>query len=396
MRLLVCALAATLVCAVPTLEELFALVEQNNAEALKPHLAPDNVNLINPATHMSLLMTAATLNHVDTIKALILKNADPLLPTSDAHKLRPIDGAAFKGHAEVVRILIALELPCNAPGIDGLRPLHRAAWGPTPGHTQTVEHLLSKCPGVKVDVETGSGATALHFAVRAKEANPSMITLLVNAGASTAKLSAAELDRIKLAMESRKAVSKDVLNAMLLKAVSTDSFTGVTDALSAGANVNHKDPSNGQTALMTATLRGNARLVDELLAKWNADPSVGEQKGYTPMHGAGFQGRAEVARVLIKHGVPVSDKHEDGFFPIHRAAWGTEQRHADFIRVVVSEGKEDVDKLNGKGQTPLQMLLLGEGDKSVVANTLVELGANTKKLTAKQLAKLGVRAKSEL
>ena len=40
-----------------------------------------------------------------------------------------------------------------------------------------------------------------------------------------------------------------------------------------------------------------------------ADVTIPEKDGYTPMHGAGFQGRAEIAKVLIKHGLDPSDMH---------------------------------------------------------------------------------------
>jgi len=50
--------------------------------------------------------------------------------------------------------------------------------------------------------------------------------------------------------------------------------------------------------------------VEALLAA-GADVSIGEKDGYTPMHGAGFQGRAEVAKLLIAHGLDPSDVHSD-------------------------------------------------------------------------------------
>ena len=50
--------------------------------------------------------------------------------------------------------------------------------------------------------------------------------------------------------------------------------------------------------------------VEALLAA-GADVSIGEKDGYTPMHGAGFQGRAEVTKLLIAHGLDPSDVHSD-------------------------------------------------------------------------------------
>ena len=74
------------------------------------------------------------------------------------------------------------------------------------------------------------------------------------------------------------------------------------------------------------------------------------------MHGAGFQGRAEIAKILIEHGLDPLDAHKDGFTPIHRAAWGKEERHTETIRVLMDVGKVPHDyKAPGTGQTALEM-----------------------------------------
>lgn len=46
-----------------------------------------------------------------------------------------------------------------------------------------------------------------------------------------------------------------------------------------------------------------------------ADTTIGERDGYTPMHGAGFQGRADIADLLFKAGVGLRDVHADGHEP---------------------------------------------------------------------------------
>ena len=60
--------------------------------------------------------------------------------------------------------------------------------------------------------------------------------------------------------------------------------------------------------------------------------------GYTPMHGAGFQGRAEIAATLIAAGLDVNDKHSDGHGPVQRACWGTEKRHTKTVKVMLENG----------------------------------------------------------
>ena len=41
------------------------------------------------------------------------------------------------------------------------------------------------------------------------------------------------------------------------------------------------------------------------------------------------KGRAEIAKILIAHGLDASDRHNDGYTPIHRACWGREARHTE-------------------------------------------------------------------
>jgi len=55
-----------------------------------------------------------------------------------------------------------------------------------------------------------------------------------------------------------------------------------------------------QTPLMAASLAGQANAVDTLLSM-GADYTIPEKDGYNPPHGVAFQGRAEAARMLIKH-----------------------------------------------------------------------------------------------
>merc|ERR1712083_26827 len=120
--------------------------------------------------------------------------------------------------------------------------------------------------------------------------------------------------------------------------------------------INKQDPSSGQTPLMMAVLMGKEEVVKMLLKESVVDASIPEKDGYTPFHGAGFQGRASIARMLIKdsRGLDPSDRHKDGFQPLHRACWGGEARHAETVKVLVEEGGVEWDS-KGKGKTCLQI-----------------------------------------
>ena len=94
--------------------------------------------------------------------------------------------------------------------------------------------------------------------------------------------------------------------------------------------------------------------VEALLAA-GADATIGEGDGYTPMHGAGFQGRGEVAKLLIVHGLDPSDVHSDGYTPLHRSCWGGEQRHTEMARVLLEAGVPHDQKATD-GKKPIEMV----------------------------------------
>lgn len=118
--------------------------------------------------------------------------------------------------------------------------------------------------------------------------------------------------------------------------------------------------SGGQTPLMAACLAGHARVVLALLEA-GADPTVGEQQKYTCLHGAGFQGRASVIRAIhasrFAGVVPNAPHEDDGFAPIHRAAWGREARHAEALQAFLDIGVPHDLAAVSTGETPRDLAL---------------------------------------
>ncbi len=157
-----------------------------------------------------------------------------------------------------------------------------------------------------------------------------------------------------------------------------------------------RDPQSGQAPLMMAVLMGKEKAVKELLSNKHLDYLIPEKDGYTPMHGAGFQGRAKILEYLVRaylskrgpaplnsnqqdvkiagrkvgsegellfgstakamqeKGVGLFEKHQDGFYPMHRACWGGEQRHTDTVRVFLKAGVP-FDLKSDSGTTCMEM-----------------------------------------
>ena len=117
--------------------------------------------------------------------------------------------------------------------------------------------------------------------------------------------------------------------------------------------INLKDKESGQTPVMMSVLRGQTEMVRLLLAEPVVDVSIGEMQGYTVMHGAGFQGRADILRLLLedKRNIDPRDFHEDGFSPLHRACWGDEPRHTETVRVFLEVAGIPWDLRSEEGTT---------------------------------------------
>jgi ankyrin repeat protein len=129
--------------------------------------------------------------------------------------------------------------------------------------------------------------------------------------------------------------SKNELSAVdedLFAALRKEDLSAASDALARGANINAISPKGQQTPLMQSVLHGRDSMVRWCLAN-GADTTIPEKDGYTPMHGAAFQGHAVIADMLLSHGVPLRDIHEDGFEP---ASEFTKRSISAFIRVYFS------------------------------------------------------------
>ena len=75
------------------------------------------------------------------------------------------------------------------------------------------------------------------------------------------------------------------------------------------------------------------------------------------MHGAGFQGRAKIAKMLFEKGVALDDVHADGHRPIQRACWGNEKRHAETVKVMLELGAK-LDRDECRTQNPWMRAVL--------------------------------------
>ena len=149
----------------------------------------------------------------------------------------------------------------------------------------------------------------------------------------------------------------DLINEVF-EAIKNDNIGALRKILSDNSDsldsfINQKEAESGQTPVMMSVLRGQTEMVRLLLAEPVVDVSIGEMQGYTVMHGAGFQGRADILRLLLedKRNIDPRDFHEDGFSPLHRACWGDEPRHTETVRVFLEVAGVPWDLRSEEGTT---------------------------------------------
>jgi ankyrin repeat protein len=109
----------------------------------------------------------------------------------------------------------------------------------------------------------------------------------------------------------------------------------------------------GQTPLIAAAIVGADHVIVYLLER-GANMTLMDDDGYDAMDFAAFHGQAATARVLALRGIPVDRLHHDGYAPIHRAAWGTGQNHADTLSTLMKlKASATARAMNGK--LPIEM-----------------------------------------
>ena len=155
------------------------------------------------------------------------------------------------------------------------------------------------------------------------------------------------------------AAAEDVATRRLLRAAAAGRRVGVERALAAGARIDENREAYAgpgrQTALVAAALAGHASVV-KLLVEAGADPSVPEKDGFTVWHAAAFQGRASVLQVLDALGVPGdAASPADGYWPIHRAAWGRAPRHVRAVEILLERNSEACERRSPEGERPIDV-----------------------------------------
>jgi len=198
--------------------------------------------------------------------------------------LRLVDAAKNRNH-EAVRSLLQQHVDVNTPQADGATAL---AWAAHWDDMEAADLLIRA--GANVNAVNSYGVTPLSLACVNQSA--AMVEKLLKAGADPNGVPTG--------------------TPVLMTAARTGNVDTVKSLLAHGADVNAKESSRGQTALMWAVAEKHPE-VARVLIDHGADVHAHSTSGFTPLLFAAQQGDLNAARMLLEAGANVNEAApEDG------------------------------------------------------------------------------------
>jgi ankyrin repeat protein len=226
----------------------------------------------------------------------------------------PVADAARRQDKQAVLSLVAKKADVNAIQPDGATALH---WAVYAEDAETTAVLIRA--GANVNVRNNYGVSPL--AIAAKHANPNILGQLMKAGADpNDKINYINADETPV-MHAARAGNVDAVRMLLL----------------AGAQVNARESWNGQSPLQWAAAEGRGAVVEALI-EGGADIRQRSNAGTTPLMFAVRKGDMRSVDALLAAGADVNEKRFDLATP---------------LLVAIINGHEDlVDLLLAKGADP--------------------------------------------
>ena len=272
---------------------------------------------------------------IPEIAALMLDNgADVNVRSNDG--TTPLLAATWRGRVELIRFLLERGADPNVFNDAGISPLF-AVHGENV--FQIVTMLIDK--GAKVDVRSDQYETPLHNiawsgsveTVELMLANGADINAVGDAGWTPlcmAALCNAEITKYMISKgaavnphppeDAKECPCRVAFQTPLHCAVRSDSISTVQALVENGAMVNVVD-QEGLTPLHVAVKHGNLELVRYLLDHGAVINVTEDHYGANEMHVAAATGQKDIAALLIKNGIDLSAKDNDGKTPLYYATY---------------------------------------------------------------------------
>ncbi len=256
----------------------------------------------------------------------------------------PLQAASYKGHGQIVQILLNKGADVNAQAGYYGNPLQAASYG---GHDQVVQILLDK--GADVNAQARYCDNAL---------------LVASIGGY--------YQVMKILLDEEADVKAHVrLHGKALQAASSKGFERLVKMLlDKGADVNAQGVVY-RTALHEASIQGHDQVVKMLLDK-GADINAQDEFRRTALHAASYRGHDHVVQILLDEGADINTQGEFHGNALHAASG---QGHDQVVRMLLDKGA-DINAEDTFHHTALSSALHKHHDK--VVEVLLDKGAELK------------------
>ena len=318
------------------------------------------------------------------VKFLVIQHSQDVHSRAFDNNSTPLHLASWRGHVDVVRLLLEHDADPRAQTQDGQTPLHLASQdghghpdiGFAPVRLRCRVYATVRYGAFEHDRNTYEWSP-LHLKLHEKVA---CLLLEHDADSSAqdkdgwtplhvASLSGHEGVARMLFEHGADATAQTKGGETALHMASEEGHEGIVRLLlehGADATAQIKD---GWTPLHQASEVGYVGIA-RLLLKHGADATSRNEVGWTPLHRASLRGREGVARLLLEHGVDATAQVDNGWTPLYLASF---YGHEGVTRLLLEHGL-DATARDKAGRTPLH--LASQNGHEGVARLLLESGAD--------------------
>jgi len=285
---------------------------------------------------------------LEFIRASLSNSAVHFVRQPDSSGRFPLAIAAHLGELDLVRKYIESGAPIDMPGNDGATALHSAAQN---GFVSIVAELLRA--GADPNIQTPMGFTPLMSA--SESGSTEIISLLIGSGANVEAINAGGWTPLHIA------VSRGHLSAaqyLIEKGIPVDSSTAIEH----------------ETALEMACKRGDAIIVEMLLAK-GADPNRFNEPSAGAMFRAVMSDSIACVKLLLRFGAKVEGTNFESGTPLLTAV---NDRRLEMVSLLLEAG---ADPNYAKDKLPFSPLLSAiRSEHHDILNRLLVAGSDVNRL----------------
>ncbi|MCK4935754.1 MAG: ankyrin repeat domain-containing protein [Elusimicrobiales bacterium] len=278
------------------------------------------------------LIKAAENNDKETVRSLINSGVNINIKY-EPYGFTPLHIACFKGHLEIVKLLLENGAAINAKDEKNPTPLHVAS---IQGHTKIAKLLIEN----KADMgdKASYNLTHLKSTCEKNKAGPenflhSDSSDINNQKGTPLYMACIEgnLEIVKLLIEKGSYIeTKGENNNTLLHIACNCGYLGIVKLLiEKGININAKD-NNNITPLLNASNHGHTEIVKLLLSK-GADANIKGIHNTTPLHVASAGGYLEIVKLLTAKGADINARSDSGLTGLDAAYNGEHLEVTSFL-----------------------------------------------------------------